>query len=780
MRSRSFRFRLGLSACVCIALALGLPSGAPAQGSLFRDDFESASLCGWVAHPTLCTPALVFVSRQIPDEGTVYWSVPRAQPGVGAHSRFRVAAPGRLRIRRPDGTLATLVDGTNPTAPYFLVDVNAPDVSWDGHEIVFAGLPQGSYDLGPVNDPGAWRIYAIRSDGTNLRPITLSDEDDLDLSQFGAAAGGFGAYDDTDPAWLPDGRIVFSSTRWRARGHYSGVRASNLHVVDADGSNLHRITSERNGADRPLIEPATGRIFFSRWWRNHRFATNDLSTVADPNGGWQIKDGLTTDRSNHVGGPDALFRNAWQAATIRPDGTGLAMWTGRFRDEASNHVYGGAFAPDGSFVANFFPMFNMTEAAGFGGLRRYRRGALPYQAIAGVTSMTLDYVHCPSPDDCSYGVFNGEYASEPAVLPDGRIAFSRAADVNQDYGLYLMNADGSNRVALHDATGTTELRARLLAPRGVPPVLQDQLAPAQNPSLLPPGESPPYDTGGSFVFDALNVYANGAVDQEIVSAPAVGSATTIRFFLDHQRTSPGSFPNLDWPVLLAEAPVAADGSVAHLAPAHVPLFEQLRGPAGVPPTRGGGAAHVDGMNYGRPGITASCVGCHAGHTEIPPPPNAEAAKWSNLAPGAAVTVSSTRDANQNLGVTDRRVQKGEIWRYWGSANGQSQDGQWVRLTFPVPIAVRTVRLYNPRFGDAASSTIQVESTTVRLYGDAAATQLAATSGSAALAVAGTDVAFTDVPARVVEVRLDNVSGTFYGMAIAVLAEIEVIGKGLAP
>lgn len=104
----------------------------------------------------------------------------------------------------------------------------------------------------------------------------------------------------------------------------------------------------------------------------------------------------------------------------------------------------------------------------------------------------------------------------------------------------------------------------------------------------------------------------------------------------------------------------------------------------------------------------------------------------------------------------------------------------MRLTFPVPIAVRTLRLYNPRFGDAASSTIQVESTTVRLYGDAAATQLAATSGSAALAVAGTDVAFTDVSARVVEVRLDNVSGTFYGMAIAVLAEIEVIGKGLAP
>ncbi len=30
-----------------------------------------------------------------------------------------------------------------------------------------------------------------------------------------------------------------------------------------------------------------------------------------------------------------------------------------------------------------------------------------------------------------------------------------------------------------------------------------------------------------------------------------------------------------------------------------------------------------------------------------------------------------------------------------------QDGQWVMLTFPVPVSVREVRLYNPRFGGEA-------------------------------------------------------------------------------
>jgi hypothetical protein len=774
--------------CSLLFAALAPVADASAQAPIYRDDFESASLCGWSSTaPGPCTPSVVFVSRQIPDEGSIYWSVPNDMPGVGAHSRFRVAAPGRLLLRRADGALITLVDGSDPQPPFHLIDVNAPDVSWDGHEIVFAGLPDGAYDPGPANDPGAWRIYAIRSDGSGLRALTTSDESGLDLSQFGAAAGGLFAYDDTDPVWLPDGRVVFSSTRWRARGHYSGVRASNLFVVNADGTNRHRITSERSGADRPLVEPATGRIVYSRWWRNHRFGTDSSATVPDPNGGYQTKDGLTTDRGNHAGGADNLWRNAWQATAIRPDGTGLALWAGSFRDEEANHVYGGAFAPDGTLVANYFPMYNMTEAAGFGGLRRYARGANGYAPVAGVTTLSGDYVHCPSPGDCSYGIFNGSYAGEPDVLPDGRLVFSSAPDVAQDYGLVLAQASGSGRTPLFDLPGTTELRARLLRPRGVPPILADSVPAAANPPLLPPGSAPPYDPDGTFLFDARNVYFNAPVDVDIVSAPAIGSAAAIRFFLDHQRTSPGSFPNLDWPILLDEQPVSAEGAVVASAPAHVPLFEQLRsavaGGGAVPLTRGPvgvtGAAHVAGLNFGRPGQVASCVGCHAGHTLIPLPATPEAARWTNLAPGAAVIVSSTRDAARNGGLIDRRVLKGEIWRYWNSANGQ-QDGEWVRLTFPVPVTVRAVRLYNPRFGGEANSTIQVGQATVNLYADAAGTVLAGSATASAIAVAGTEVPFGDLAARVVEVRLDDVSGTFYGMTLAALAEIEVLARGGTP
>jgi len=729
-------------------------------------------------------PPLVFVSRQIPANGSIYWSVPNDMPGVGAHSRFRVAAPGQLLVRESNGSLRTLVDGAHPNAASLnLIDVNAPDVSYDGRTIVFAGLPAGNYDPGPDKNPGAWRLYTIGVDGRNLHHVTYSDQH-LDLSQFGAAANGLAPYDDTDPAWLPNGLIVFSSTRWPSFAEYDGVRTTNLYVVEPDGSGLRRITSERNGADRPLVDPLTGKIVYSRWWRNQRFALNDLTTVLNPSGGIIQKDGLSSDRFLEMDGStgyhDYLWRNAWQAETINPDGTGLAMWAGAFRDEAGNDVYGGAFTPAGDLIANFFPMYNMAEAAGFGGLRRYQRGPGTYTPLIGITSLSKNYVHLQNPT--SFGIFEGNYATEPAVMPNGQLVFSWAPDVGQDYGLYLANADGSNMSPLYDRPGTTELRARAIVARPLPPVLPGPAGPA--PSLLPPSAAAaPYRQDGTFTFDALNVYYNAPVDWDIVSAPPVGSAAIIRFFLDQQRTAPGSFEAQDWPILLGELAVSPAGAVQSTAPADLPLFEQLRTAAGsVPLTLGplgpNGAAHVAGMNFGAAGAQVRCVGCHAGHTLIPVPANDADAAWTNLAPGAQVVVSSSRDPKYNYGLIDRRVLKGEIWRYWSSSGDQPQNGQWARLVFPVPITVRTVRLYNPRFGDEANSSLQVHQATVDLCADAGCAVILATQTASNLTVAGTDVAFADVVGvQAVRATLTDVSGTYYGMHNASLAEIEVIAKG---
>ncbi len=731
--------------------------------------------------PTL--DPIVFVSRQIPSDGSIYMVSAHDLPGVGARSRFRVAAPGRLIVRESDGRLRVLVDGQHPTpGSLHLIDVNAPDVSYDGQRIVFAGLPDARYDTGPNVNPGAWRIFVINTDGSGLAPVTRSDQQ-LDLSQFGAAAPGLAAYDDTDPAWLPDGRIVFSSTRWPSFAHYSGVRTTNLHVVDADGTGVHRITAERNGADRPLVDPLTGKIVYSRWWRNQRFALDDERSVPREGGGFVQKGGLSGNRDAELTGrpeyANYLWRNVWNAAAINPDGTELKAWGGSFLqdgDGSSNHVYGGAFASDGSFFTNFFPMFNMTEAAGFGGIRRAVPGPAPLVPVTGITEVKTTYVRTQEP--VSYGIYPGPYAAEPSVLSDGTLVVSFATDVNQDYGLYRLVADGSARELVYDAPGTSELRARSLRPRAVPPRIADRVSLRASP--LPPLADGPYDADGTFVFDALNVYANAPVDADIVSAPPIGPGGRLRFFIDHQRTSPGSYPHLDWPILLEEQPISPAGAVrTSRAPANVPLFEQMRdGSNRVPITRGPGgeqgAAHVAGLNFGRPGVVVRCVGCHIGHSMIPVPERDEDAAWTNLAPGATVSASSSRSVDVLNGLNDRRALKADPSRMWSSQPGAPRTSQWVMLTFPVPVTVRTVRVYAPAQSAGRSDLVVREARVVLL--DERGT-LVGSSSSGVVRAEGTDLSFADVTARSVRIEFRQMSGSFLGSSVAALSEVEVIARG---
>ena len=709
-------------------------------------------------------------------------------PGVGSISRFVVASPGRLMIREPNGSLRILVDGATPTSQSLhLIDVHAPEVSYDGRTIVFAGLPNGTYSAADRNvgaHPGAWRIYTINVDGTGLRQVTVTPPP-LDLGQFDFESD-FNRADDTDPNWLPDGRIVFSSTRWPAVAQYRDPRTTNLYVVNADGSHLHRITAERNGADRPLVDPQTGRIVYSRWWMNGHPASDDMTTVTDPvYGGYLLHLGLATDDSNRYTARNArrwgwptsrVNRNLWISAAINPDGTDATLWNGgNDADPLMNTLYGGSFDEDGHLYSSLFPLENLAEVAGFGGVRHHRRGVTgrsqPPRPVLGVTDF-LPELPLVFPD--LERVYQSEYAAEPEVVPGTNfLVVSIAPDYRQDYGLYLITRDGRSRQLLVDLPGTTELRARLVRARPLPPVLPDQPAlVSETASVLPPRANGPFDIDGTFTFDALNVYFNAPVDTNIVSAPPIGSAGSIRFYADFIKDAPATNSRYNWPSLLRELPVAPDGSVRDPnAPANIPLFEQLRTPtpAGYtvpltsPPNRAdvqGGAAHVAGMNFGRPGTTARCVGCHMGHTLIPVPATAEAARWTNLSPGSMPTASSGSGVERLI---DRRARTEAAFEHWRS---ETATGQWVQLTFPVAVTVRTVRLY----GASAVSTIGTA--LVQLYADPAATVGVAQAASGAVADGGTDVAFADVTARAVRVWFSQVGGDQ-----ASLAEIEVIAAG---
>ena len=124
-------------------------------------------------------------------------------------------------------------------------------------------------------------------------------------------------------------------------------------------------------------------------------------------------------------------------------------------------------------------------------------------------------------------------------------------------------------------------------------------------------------------------------------------------------------------------------------------------------------------------------------------------------------------------VNDRRALKAETSRIWSSEPGASRSNQWVRLTFPVPVTVRTVRLYAPA-GGAQSNLVLRESRVILL--DERGTQVA--SGySGQVSAEGTDLAFDNVTARSVRIEFRQMTGSFMGASVAALAEVEVIARG---
>lgn len=124
-----------------------------------------------------------------------------------------------------------------------------PDISWDARKLLFCykGEPNGST-----------KIYEIGLDGRGLRLV--SDPTPL-ISCYKGAHGGL---HDVWPAYLPDGRIVFSSTRAAGLVPCANSGVAILHVMNADGSDIHPISVNPETEFDPTVLP-DGQIIFGRW-----------------------------------------------------------------------------------------------------------------------------------------------------------------------------------------------------------------------------------------------------------------------------------------------------------------------------------------------------------------------------------------------------------------------------------------------------------------------------------------------------------------------------------
>ena len=136
-----------------------------------------------------------------------------------------------IKTADPEGTLKQLTN----FADGWVSDL---EVSYDGKYILFSRRGEAGKD--PF-----WHIYEMKADGSELRQITS------------------GASSNVHPNYMPDGRIVFTTTLSGIRDEYHGYPANSLAVMNRDGSDIH-IISWNIGRDAEPVIGDDGKILFTR------------------------------------------------------------------------------------------------------------------------------------------------------------------------------------------------------------------------------------------------------------------------------------------------------------------------------------------------------------------------------------------------------------------------------------------------------------------------------------------------------------------------------------
>jgi hypothetical protein len=156
-------------------------------------------------------------------------------------------------------------------------DVRDLESSFDGSLLVFA--MRGPFDENAdEEDLPTWNVWEYNRLTDTLRRVIPSDN----IAEEGQ---------DVAPHYLPDGRIVFSSTRQRqsrailldegkpqfaAEDEDRNESAFVLHVMNSDGSDIHQISfNQSHDLDPSVLD--NGQIVFTRWDHARGSAHNEMS-----------------------------------------------------------------------------------------------------------------------------------------------------------------------------------------------------------------------------------------------------------------------------------------------------------------------------------------------------------------------------------------------------------------------------------------------------------------------------------------------------------------------
>jgi len=459
-----------------------------------------------------------------------------------------------------------------------------PEVSFDGQKIYFAFCAVAESPK-LWRDPAAmdrrYHLYEMNADGSGVRQLTD------------------GPFDDFNPTCLPDGNLLFISTR-RGGFHRCGSGPCYVYTLAtmSPSANDPRPISfhETNEWDPAVLND--GRIIYTRWDYVDRDAVFYQQL-------WSVRQDGTNVRA-YYGNNTFVPCGVWEARPI--PGSTKVMATA-----APHHgmTAGSIILLDTSVgIDGAEPITRLTPDV------RFPEGETPLAAGTALPAPTdfdtpppvhWDAVNrpdrpaarqlTPTEQELRFGGHCYKSAwplSETYFIASysyDRLRGEPGPNLPNMFGVYFMDAFGNKELIYRDPN-ISAVWAKPLAPRQPPPILNSGLDPAAP------------NTGTFFM---QNVYE---------SWPKLPDGETNRITaLRIVQVLPKTTPNANDPMVgaayaspgkqvLGTVPVEADGSAFFEVPARTPvLFQALD-------AKGRAVQTMRSLTYLQPGETVSCVGCH--------------------------------------------------------------------------------------------------------------------------------------------------------------------------
>ena len=418
--------------------------------------------------------------------------------------------------------------------------IRDPDVSFDGKKIVFA-----------------WK----KSDR----------EDDYHLYDYDVATGAvrqltFGlGYADYEPCVLPDGSIIFNSTRCIQIVDCWWTEVSNLYWCDADGKYLRRLSFDQVHTNYPtLLED--GRVIYTRWDYNDR--------------GQIFPQGLFQMNADGTAQTEMYGNNSWFPTTIL-------------------HARG---IPGTSKIISIFTGHHTYQRGKLGILdpaqgRQENTGARLIAPIRETKAERID----------AYGQ-DGEQFAHPYPINEREFIVSYRPTPEGPFGIYWFDIDGNRKRLAFDKTISSSqpvpLAARTPFPKRANTVdwaSNFGTYTMQDVYIGPGLEGVERGTAKTLRVIALDFRSVG-IGENGNSGPSGGALVSTPIAIGQ-----GTW---DVKIPLGDAEIYADGSASFKVPARTPLYFQVLD------ENGHCIQTMRSWSTLQPGEHFSCIGCHEDKNEV--------------------------------------------------------------------------------------------------------------------------------------------------------------------